>query len=119
VPGILPQYTGAPRIRRSDLLIFSARICASSRGRTQALSGRHLRHPIHGFIVRSCIRTTSASCVELIVVSASASGLVVIPFFLGLALMINTFMVYSHSALSSSVKFRHAPHIYRFLSKSL
>jgi len=102
VPGILPQYTGTPSIRRSARLIFPARICASSRGSTQALSGLHFRHPMHGFMVRSCIRTTSTSCVELIALSASASRLVVIPFLLGLALMINTFMVHSPSVLTSS-----------------
>ncbi len=59
VPGMLPQYTGEPIIKRSASLIFSARICASSLGRIHGLSGRHYKHPIQGLISRSCIRTVS------------------------------------------------------------
>ena len=94
VPGIFPQYTGQPMIKRSASLIFSPRTWASSRGRIQVLSGRHFKHAIQGLILSSCIRTTSVSCIGLIAASNSASKVDVIPCFLGLALMIKIFKTY-------------------------
>ncbi len=103
VPGMLPQYTGEPIIKRSASLIFSARIWASSLGRTQGLSGRHFKHPIQGLISKSCIRTVSTRYVGLITLFTSSSKVEVTPFFLGLAFMINTFTIRLRSLQAQSV----------------